>query len=416
MHVPNSRYSFCTLMVSVVLYCAAPGMAESHPESSAATDEAGGGAVEVSQDTSAAEPDRPEENAIRDDNTNDGRSLFIVPGLGYSQETSMLFAAFGSYTFPLANTGEETRPSTVNVALVYTLENQASASLWSTFYLGQANDWSIENSVFIERFPTHYYGVGMSSEPSYQVYTRRRLRGDNILRRRVYRDLYVGGADHLSFYDVDEIGGPFDEDGEPTDAWSADDRIGSGNLVGEGGGTLHGLGLVARWDSRDNDQSARQGLFVDFETAHYVTLFGSDTTFLQETLDVRGYVPVGPVVLAAQWKTVLSDGDVPFLALPELGGDQLLRGMYQGRYRDQSMTVGQVEVRTPIYRRLGGVAFSGAGLAINAIGEAGLHGPRWTAGGGLRYLIDPEVRSTVRLDYGVGPDGGGVVFTFAEAF
>ena len=349
-------------------------------------------------------------------NEDDGTSLFAIPAVAYSQETSLLFTIFASYTFPLPNTGEETWPSTITGALVYTLEKQASAAFWTSFYLGEQNDWAIDTENIIEHFPTHYYGIGMDSESSYQLFTRRRFQSNETVRHRVYKNLYFGIADHFSLYEVEDVEGPFDEDGEHTEDWTADDRLGSGNVLGEDDGTTHGIGFITRWDARDNAQSARRGILFDLELAHYASAIGSDTDFSQGTLDLRGYASIGDFTIATQWKTVLSDGDIPFLALAELGGDELLRGVFQGRFRDQNSSSAQLELRSYFYKRLGGVAFASAGQTFSSFDQLSENDPTWAVGGGLRYMIDTVSRSTIRLDYGIGPDGGGAIFTFGEAF
>jgi hypothetical protein len=156
---------------------------------------------------------------------------------------------------------------------------------------------------------------------------------------------------------------------------------------------------------------------VDAELSGYAPLLGSSTTFGLARLDVRGFVPVwSGATVGVQWLTVLGAGDVPFTSMPELGGDDQLRGMFQGRFRDQGASSAQVELRHPVFWRFRAVVFGAAGQVFPSLGEALAVPPHWSAGGGLRFELDEVSHAVVRLDVGVGPDGTGFIFNFGEAF
>ena len=55
-----------------------------------------------------------------------------------------------------------------------------------------------------------------------------------------------------------------------------------------------------------------------------------------------------------------------------MGGEQLMRGYYLGRYRDNNLVAGQVEYRFlpfPFSKRLGAAAFLGAGTVAPKVGD-----------------------------------------------
>ncbi len=81
------------------------------------------------------------------------------------------------------------------------------------------------------------------------------------------------------------------------------------------------------------------------------------------------------------------------------------------------MAAAQLEYRSPFVHRVGLVAFGGAG----AIGDewSALSDARVlpTYGGGVRVQIDPQQRTTVRVDYGRGRDSSsGLYIGFNQAF
>jgi hypothetical protein len=67
-------------------------------------------------------------------------------------------------------------------------------------------------------------------------------------------------------------------------------------------------------------------------------------------------------VLALQAVATMTAGDVPFYMLAQLGGPNVMRGDYEGRYRDRELLAVQLEYRFPILWRFGGTAFAGIGM------------------------------------------------------
>ena len=57
----------------------------------------------------------------------------------------------------------------------------------------------------------------------------------------------------------------------------------------------------------------------------------------------------------------LTGGQSPFYLLPALGSDEMMRGYYNGRYRDRNFIAGQTELRYRLSDRIGIVGFLGTG-------------------------------------------------------
>ncbi len=346
-----------------------------------------------------------------------GRSWMLLPGAFYSQETSVGFAAFGSATFRIRGTGERTWPSTVSAAVVGTLRSQASLAAWPSLYLGADNDWVLNGSYITSHFPTRYYGLGPHSSPVYQDYTRRWLLTESSLLRRVDGPLYLGVSHALSVTGVrDPSGAQLGDDKSPA-TWDGADQLGVDPVRGDTGGVVHGWGVRMRFEGRDNAQSTRDGTYVDVRLNGHPDWLGSDHAFVEGIADVRAFHTAGKSwTFAGQWLTELRHGDVPFTHMAELGGDNVLRGMFEGRYRDKSLTALQGELRFPIYWRFRGVGFASMGQVFSAPADLLQPRPRWTAGGGLRFELDPDEHSVIRMDVAGGPDGMGFIFNFGEAF
>ena len=146
--------------------------------------------------------------------------------------------------------------------------------------------------------------------------------------------------------------------------------------------------------------------------------FGSDYSFNQFIADFRGYIPLGEnSMLAGQLTGTKLDGDPPFFSFPLLGGEEGLRGYRAGLFRDKTRALGRVEYRRDrILGRFGGVMFAGIGDVAPSVDKLTLAGNLWTAGFGVRYLLDEAERLKIRLDFGWGNGDSGFYLTLGEAF
>jgi hypothetical protein len=102
--------------------------------------------------------------------------------------------------------------------------------------------------------------------------------------------------------------------------------------------------------------------------------------------------------------------------LATFGGQNLLRGYYDGRYRDKHAATLQAEYRRRLTGRWGIVAFAGAGGVAPNLNSFQLRNTRPSGGLGVRYLISKSEGINLRLDFGFGKGSSGVYFTGGEAF
>ena len=96
----------------------------------------------------------------------------------------------------------------------------------------------------------------------------------------------------------------------------------------------------------------------------------------------------------------LTGGLSPFYLLPALGNDEMMRGYYNGRFRDRNFIGGQTELRYRINDRIGIVWFLGTGEVAHHMFSINTLKPDY--GGGVRYFFDTEKGLSIRADYGIG--------------
>jgi hypothetical protein len=109
-----------------------------------------------------------------------------------------------------------------------------------------------------------------------------------------------------------------------------------------------------------------------------------------------------------------STGDPPFFDLAKLGGANLFRGSYEGRFRDRRRVAAQAEYRHP--GPIGLAVFGSAGQVARSWGDVRISDLHYAGGAGLRFRLSAAERVNLRLDDGFGPGESGVYFALGEAF
>jgi outer membrane translocation and assembly module TamA len=92
--------------------------------------------------------------------------------------------------------------------------------------------------------------------------------------------------------------------------------------------------------------------------------------------------------------------------MSQLGGDQIMRGYYLGRYREANLLAAQAELRFRPGPRFGIAAFAGGGN-VYPTGMSAFRNLKPNYGAGIRYFFDVEKSMSLRLDYGMGEKPAG---------
>jgi hypothetical protein len=121
-------------------------------------------------------------------------------------------------------------------------------------------------------------------------------------------------------------------------------------------------------------------------------------------------------VLAVQALLWNVSGEPTFRHMAEVGGDKIMRGYYQGRYRDHSLFALQAEYRVKIWKFIGMVAFAGVSNVADKIDNLGFENLKYTLGLGLRITVVPKEGTNIRVDYGFGKNTSGMYIMPNEAF
>ena len=187
--------------------------------------------------------------------------------------------------------------------------------------------------------------------------------------------------------------------------------------TGLNGGFSFGLGLAIAFDSRDNRYNSHKGAYIIGSALFYPSW--GPYPFSKFSLDARKYFnPWLKHVIAIQGTTSYTNGVVPFYQLPQMGGDNQMRGYYLGGLRDYALIDAQLEYRMPVWNIFGVVGWIGMGRVADSYGNMGIKGFHYSYGPGLRIRVDTKHDTNLRFDWGFGSDAGvqGFYINFAEAF
>lgn len=340
------------------------------------------------------------ENPSRRDTTKERSADWLpLPFASYAPATEIAAGVVLGY-YRSAPSGRAP-PSSVELTLKGTQRRQIVATIEPELYL-HGGQWRVQGKLLVSKYPNFFYGIGGDTPAgAEEEYTARYGTVDLVAQRRLGGSLRVGPR---LFARIGTVTAP--ENGG---------RIDRGVVPGADGGEHIGVGLSALWDTRDSIYYPRTGTYGEVVATWYSAAWASDHTFGHFKTDLRGYRSVGPGVAAAQAYAEATVGTAPFQLLPQLGGDDRMRGYREGRFRDTVYWTLQAEYRVPLFWRLKATAFASVGEMGPGLGSDLVNGVEAAVGLGGRFrFTDDGVHG--RLDVAYSRTGVELYIALGEAF
>ena len=336
-------------------------------------------------------------------------TLLILPVLGYAQETGLEFGLTGIYNFYVDKSDTSIFTSNLNTVVSYTTENQVNLKLESDIWT-KGNEYHYIAAVRYKKYPFNYYGIGDQTRADEKVLLTQKFVQLNLEVEKKIVENYYGGINVLfeNFNYRDE---------------SAEAAFDFNQVYGGSGGKYIAFGISQSYDSRNSNTETTKGLYGRMKYAYAPDFWGEENyTGGIFSLDVRTFFPLHKqVTIGFQGiLDILTSKNIPFYLTPQLGNDEMMRGYYQGRYRDKNYLAGQSEIRYRVHPRIGLAAFLSAGTVYD--GKIDLSHLKLSGGGGLRYFFDLEHNSSIRFDYAIGEKRqgekrqGGFYLALGQAF
>lgn len=325
-----------------------------------------------------------------DKDTTRKSSFVILPVLSSAPETGLEVGGAGLLSFYTDTSKLNTRVSNVFAYATITTKGQSRLSLTSSYWT-PGNKYHLTAGVSYINFPFDFYGIGNNTlKANSDRIGQKRFKVNFIGEKRITNNLYVGvtaGAWDYSFRDEDKTG-----------IFYTDPRV-----EHRAGGPSAYIGPTLVFDNRNNNTYTTKGMVINtyFEAIH--GMFSNNSYkggFFN--IEYSQFFLLGPkwVLGLDIQEQSLTGSDSPFYLLPDLGSDELMRGYYNGRFRDRNMLAGQAELRYRLSNRIGFAGFVGTGEVFQSDFKTSELKPNY--GGGIRYFFDVEKGLAVRIDYGVG--------------
>lgn len=316
-----------------------------------------------------------------------GERWTFIPAVTYSPETSLGLGIRAIRIFRPAE-GSINRPSTLPITFLYTLNKQMIFSAALDLWMNENVD-HFSARLELSDYPFEFYGLGNdASGKEAEHYASKIIHVVATYQKRLGRRFYIGSQYAFKWEDVYQI--------------SEGGLLEAGKVLGSNGQRISGLGLALSYDSRNNIFQPDQGAYHQAQLIRYHPFFGSQFTFTKYTVDFRKYIDVhNKQVLAVQARYSFTSGHPSFQEVALLGGSDIMRGYFEGRYRDRNAMVYQAEYRIPVYRKLGVVFFGSAGQVADQVSSFALKNFKYGGGLGFRYrLTDDGLNLRLDLAYG----------------
>lgn len=306
-----------------------------------------------------------------------------APILYRSPETSWGLGASMGYYF---KTDKGARTSNLQFQAVRTFNQQTLLRL-------AADIFTKEERIFIhyytgyKKYLDRFYGIGPNSDESNREdFTFNSWVTAISVLGKVAPDAFIGvNLRHQAMYNIK----PF----------TADATIGTLIVPGGTGSTTLGFGPEFRLDTRDNVMSPQEGGLIDAAIRFHPSYNALNPAFQTYQLDIRHYMPVGKKhVWANRIFNQHQEGEPPFRELSLAGGSELVRGYFQGRYRDKSLSAVETEMRFHLWKMIGVTVFT----STFQVGPnpASILQNRWKGayGAGFRFFVNQKERIVLRID------------------
>ena len=332
--------------------------------------------------------------------------ISAFPYAYYTPETELAFGAGGIMTF---YTSEEKvlRPSKVTLSGYYSTKGQYKFSAGPQVYFSR-NLLFISGNVDYGYYVDKYWGIGNDSQE---------LGTEEYIAKAFGLDFNVQFPPVQGRFRNSKAGVVYELTNNDVEDKKENPYLLSGEETGTDGGVSSGLGINWVWDSRDGIFFPTSGFYGQAKWLSFGAWLGSDFDYNRVEVDLRWYKSLKPNhILATQVFSKATTSGTPFYEMPALGGQRIMRGYYEGRYRDELFLAGQVEYRFPIKGRLGAVGFAGLGDVAPDFPGFEMRDVKTTLGGGLRFAFNKDEKVNLRMDIGFGRSTNGVYFGLEEAF
>ncbi len=268
------------------------------------------------------------------------------------------------------------------------------------FYSG--DDYKLSGQLEADKWPDSFWGIGPGTrEDMEEEYTDSTFYVTASFMKKINNMFYIGPLyryRHINMVETDKGG-----------------LLAGDTIEGHKGAVTTGPGIHLNWDERDSIYYPLKGFLFEIICSAYRKELGGEFNYLKFEANHRHFIQIyGDHVFALQGKVQFSKGTVPFQNMYRMGGQDIMRGVYRGMYRDNNHIAGQAEYRFPLIWRFGGALYGSMAEVAPSIDEFNVDNIVYAWGTGLRFTADTKEHINFRLDFGFDEDLGPSIYLTAK--
>ena len=358
-------------------------------------------------------------------------NFMALPYPSYSPETSWQFGITGVWYFHTSK--QSAQFSDLNFDMGYTLNRQWYVNANSRIYFNTSTRWYIDAYLSAKHYPDLFFGTTNNIDSVYNPALRYTSNFIDIQAKPSFyiSKYWLAGANLRLRYENSIIGQQSTDDSQQKlipngdcRPLTVDSRQNNSSLLtpnsslpnGFGENIFLGIGGAISYDTRSNNYYPLHGLFFKTSITYYQQFSlnnsspklgevpqaegyaNSQLSTFNFQLDLRHYIPLyRELILAWNFRSEIVVGNnIPFQLLPTIGGQDLVRGIRQNKFKDNTLFALQTELRIPIWRFLKGAVFASIGDVYN-YNNWHWATPKIGYGIGLRACIH-QAKTNIRFD------------------
>lgn len=332
-------------------------------------------------------------------------NYLAIPVLFRTPETGWAYGLSTSANFKTSHKNDSlTRMSSVTLLGIFSERQQNIQAFDATIYFPKEK-YILYSQISHSYFPDNFWGIGQNTKNmDKERYAFEQFVVSPHLKRKYFKHMFFGIlADYQNIFKINYV------EGGLMDATS---------FYGKTKYNITGLGVTASYDTRNSTFWPTKGVFLQTQFTTYNKEIASTYSFNKWMVEARFFKKVFKKhIIAAQLYNYSTFGETPFRSMASLGGAGNLRGIYQGRFRDNSMYSAIVEYRAPLFWKISACVFGGVGDVYNKAKDINTGSLKGSFGGGLRLTILEKEKLNLRIDYGYSDNyNKGFYFTIGECF
>lgn len=337
--------------------------------------------------------------------TNRNLRFLPLPSIIITPETGLKGGVFVDYFYKTRESkGKTVRPSLSWVQALYSTRRQFTAEAYTSTYTSREKYYVFFRGGFISNYE-RYWGLTKPSVENnqYAEVTYNRVYAQAKVQRNLGKKFFAG----VSLYFGDYSRSKFLQK----------ESIVAIPPPGNNNSRIAAAGISFTADKRDNQFSPTKGFFADGTVTANYDLQNKQYAYTLITTDIRKYNETGRHIFAHQLYTSLATDEMPLFEKARIGGSNMMRGFFQGRFRDNNLWALQTEYRYKLNRFLKLAVFASAGNTAPTINSIFSQQIQASGGAGLRLLINKEKKIYFRSDIAVTGNGMlGYYFRIGDAF